>query len=559
MNITQRCEPQAGRADAASAGSEGPLPWRSILLWNLLIVFWGAPLYFLGLIVHEVGHGLAASLVGLHAYGISFSFLTPIIESGENSFQTLVINTGGVVLATLSAVLVLPFCRRLRPSLVSLALALYGAGAVVHSALYITSGYYCQLGDFGDWKPEFPHMRFLMPWLVLCLPAVGYLLGGIYLPVQEAWLPAGSPARRSRISLLAPGTICLLFSLAAGWVRQTYFHPVLPSPYTFLIGAAFALLLFAGGVPRCWDQRPFLAPVEARRLSYQTFLPPLALGALLALTCHGDWVFPHRQTGTWAGARYADALVAQDENRFSLCGDGQGNVLWLAGKDQPIRSLSPDGQKTDIRVPGLSPLRIRAHRQLIYLLGERPQGRCLAAYNPRQNELTVLLDGLEEAGAFGVAPNGDLYFAKGENEVWLLPAGARQARRVWLAPQRISAIASGPSGIVCTALSDRGFGESGQIYALGTGGRKPRRIAANLSNPRALAVDGQDNIYVGGAGWTSLCLIPATNRNERLVLRGFGLVPGLARTPQGSLFYWPITGPEVNHELRVLRPKQPAS
>jgi hypothetical protein len=557
MNIEQRCEPRVGRADAPSAGSEGPLPWRSLLLWDLLIVFWGAPFYFLGLLVHELGHELAASLVGLHAYGISFSFLTPIIESGETNFQTLVINVGGVGLATSSAVLVMPFCRWLRPSLFKLALVLYGAGAVVHSALYITSGYYCQFGDFGDWKTEFPHMRFLMPMLVAGLPVVGYLLGGVYLPLQEAWLPAGTPARRWKTSILALGPICLLFSLAAGWARQTFFHPGLPSPYTFLIVSSFAMLLFAGGTLPLHETRLFPPSAGPRPLPYVALLVPLFLIIVVCLVRPTHIPFPHRQTGTWIADQYADAVVAQDEDRFSLCSNDQGNVLWLAGKDQPVRSLSPDGKLAKFGIPGVSLLRIRVHQQLIYLLGERPQGRCLATYNPLQNELTVLLDGLEGASAFDVAPNGDLYFAKGENEVWLLPGGAKQARRVWLAPQRISYIASGPSGIVCVALSERGFGESGQVYALGTGGGRPRRIAANLSSPYALAVDGQENLYVGGAGWSSLCLIPATNRTERLVLRGFGLVPSLARTPQGNIFYWPITGSEANHELRVLRPKQP--
>lgn len=252
-------------------------------------------------------------------------------------------------------------------------------------------------------------------------------------------------------------------------------------------------------------------------------------------------------------------MVAQDEIRFSLCSDDQGNVLWLAAKDQPVRVLSPDCRKTQISIPGVSPLRIKVRRQLIYLLGERPQGRCLATYGTRDKELTVLLDGLEEPRVFDAAPSGDIYFSKGDNEVWLLPAGARQAKLIWLAPQRVSDIASGPSGMVCVALADRGFGESGQIYAIRAGGGRPLIIAGNLSNPYALAVDGQDNIYVGGAGWSSLCMIPATNRAERLVLRGFGMVHNLALAPGGSIFYWPITRPEANHELRVLRPKQPKS
>jgi hypothetical protein len=540
-----------------SAACTQPLPWRSILLWNLLLVFWGGPLYLLGLIVHELGHDVAALLVGLHAYGISFAFVTPIIESGENSLQRLVIDFGGVGLASLSAVVVLPFCLWLRPSLVKLALVLYCAGAIIHSALYITSGYYCQFGDFGDWKTDFPHMRFLMPLLVLGLPAVGYWLGGIYLPVQEAWLPADSPARRCKISALAPGSICLLYSLALGWARQTHFRPVLPSPYTFLIVAAFALLIFAGGVPRCWDQRLCLAPVKPRRFSYKAFLPPLPLVALLALTCHGEWSFPHRQAGRWAGGRYTDALVARDEDRFSLCGDGQGNVLWLAGRDQPIRSLSPEGKQTDFRVPGLSPLRIKAHGHLIYLLGKNPQGQCLASYDTRRNLLTVLLDGLEDVRAIGAAPNGDLGFAKGKNQLWFLPAGAKQARLIWLAPQTICDIASGPSGRLYVAIADRGYGEHGHIYTTEAGHLRLRQIAGGLSNTRALAVDAEDNLYASGIGWSSLCMIPATNRTERVVLRGFGIIPSFALAPGGSIFYWPITNPEVNHELRVLRPRPP--
>ena len=543
-------------SETPPADTAQPLPWRSILRWNLLIVLWGIPLYGLHILVHELGHALAGMLVGLHAYGISFAFLTPIIESNSTAFQDFVVDTGGIALASLSAVLVLPFCVRLRPTLFKLALVIYCAVAIIHSALYITSGYYCQFGDFSNWKEAFPHMRLLMPLLVLGLPAVGYLLGGIYLPVQEAWLPASTLLRRWKITAFTLGLIGLLFSLGAGWVRQTFFHPALPSPYTFLIVSSFAMLLFAGGLPRLCDKRLFPAPVGPQRLPFKAFLLSLPLGVFIGLAWQKDLVFPHQQPGMWIAARYTDKVVAQDETRFSLCSDDQGNVLWLTAKDQPVRALSPDCKKTQIHIPGISPLRIKVRRQLIYLLGERHPAPCLATYDARHNELTVLLDGLEGAGAFDVAPNGDVYFSKGDNEVWLLSSGAKQAKLIWLAPQRISDIASGPSGLICIALSDGGFGESGQIYAIKSGGGRPQLIAGNLSNPYALEVDGQENICVGGAGWSSLCLIPATNRTERLILRGFGLVRHLALAPAGSIFYWPITGPRANHELRVLRPKQ---
>lgn len=291
-------DPETPPADTAQF-----LPRRSILLWNLLIVLWGIPLYGLHILVHELGHALAGILVGLHAYGISFAFLTPIIESHNTDFQDFIIDTGGIALASLSAILVLPFCVRLRPTLFKLALVIYCAVAIIHSALYITSGYYCQFGDFGDWKEHFPHMRFLMPLLVLGLPAVGYLLGGIYLPVQQAWLPAGTTLQHWKITALTLGPIGLLFSLGAGWARQTFFHPALPSPYTFLIVSSFAMLLFAGAAPRLWDKRFFSAPVGPRRLPIKAFLLPLPLGVLIGLTWQKDVVFPHRQTGTWIGAR----------------------------------------------------------------------------------------------------------------------------------------------------------------------------------------------------------------------------------------------------------------
>jgi len=111
MNHNQSCD----ALPAPPADNAGPLPWRAILRWNLLIVLWGIPLYGLGLIIHELGHAGAAGLVGLQAYGISFAFLSPIIESRETCFQDFVISIGGVALASLSAALVLPFCLPLRP------------------------------------------------------------------------------------------------------------------------------------------------------------------------------------------------------------------------------------------------------------------------------------------------------------------------------------------------------------------------------------------------------------------------------------------------------------
>src|SRR5512145_2786519 len=108
MNHNQTCEALPARAAEPPADIAGPLPLRSILRWNVLIVLWSIPLYALGLIVHELGHLWAAVLVGLQAYGINFPDLSPTIESRADDFQDFVICIGGVALASLSAVLVLP-------------------------------------------------------------------------------------------------------------------------------------------------------------------------------------------------------------------------------------------------------------------------------------------------------------------------------------------------------------------------------------------------------------------------------------------------------------------
>ena len=153
-----------------------------------------------------------------------------------------------------------------------------------------------------------------------------------------------------------------------------------------------------------------------------------------------------------------------------------------------------------------------------------------------------------------MAPTGDIYFSHSNDTVWLLPRDAQQPRRFWIAPERITDIAVGPSGTVYVSLSKAGMGEQGRIYAIKAEGRRPRLIAGNLSAPLLLRLDAQENIYVGGAGWSSICLIPATNRNQRLILRGPLSVWVLVSSPDGSIYYSP--NDQSGTDLHVLRPKQ---
>jgi hypothetical protein len=149
----------------------------------------------------------------------------------------------------------------------------------------------CHWSDLTDWSANFSHLKYVMPLLVLALPAMGYLLAGTYLPIQEAWLPAHTTARRRSISALAVGIICLGYSLAAGWIREFFYHPELPSPHRFLITSSFSMLLFAGAAPRLHQNRLFPEGSGPRPFPLAAWLLPLPLIALACLVCQRDFVF----------------------------------------------------------------------------------------------------------------------------------------------------------------------------------------------------------------------------------------------------------------------------
>ena len=477
-------------------------------------------------------------------------------EESRDPLLGFAVGSGGVLLGLLSAAIVLLVAARLqrRPQ-VKLALVIFSGFTLIYSFLYLTGGYYCHFGDFSDWKVSFPHLQYVMPLLVLSLPLIGWLLGGFYLPLQEGWLPAGSPAQRFRLSVLAVGIICVLFSLGAGWIRQSMWES-LPAPYTFLLVFSFSMLMFAGAVPRLYDKRLFSGSAAALPLSAKTLLAPLLLSFSLCLPVFcsgGDIEFPHRKTGTSLAQAYTDKLLARNEPPFSLCGDNRGNIFWISSKGRAITALSPENKKTQTPIPGLPFRRIQVRAPFTYLLCVDGQKHQLARYDPRDRQVTPLLDGLSEDTKFDVAPTGHLYFSDGNDTLLLLPRDAKQAKRLWIAPERISDIAASAAGVIYISLSHGGFGETGRIYVLKDGAAKPQLIAAHLSNPRTLEVDAQENIYVAGMGWSSIYMIPATNRNARFLLRGPWNVRDIALSQDGDIYYWPC---DKNWgDFHVLRPK----
>jgi len=535
------------------------LPWRSILLFDVLLVACSLASAKIATALHELGHISTAYSLGRDVYAI---VVAPLLYSGDyagRAFYSLypsrlpadvLINATGVLINLLTGTLVFILVSRIRLHSAWRALGTVFAGiSILYPLSYIVFGYYAGYGDFSGWRKQFkPWGDCIWPVLILICPIVAYYTAKLYLSLQEAWIPSRHLLERLLIFLFTIGVL----------VCGSLFLPL-------MLKMAFIRLLVwpvygAGAVAAVCRLKPI--PHPGRRINLRVLTLPVLLVIIIEafLVCTDGVIrFPSRKHLTTSAVAYQDeAVISLREWVSGLDIDERGHIYWVDYENRTLTVYRPEARKPKVLLQFLAwpaGLRIRGDGAYIVECGEeREEGR-ISYYDVSTGEFRVILSNLDRPRGVDVDKNGDVFFTQKAQEVCVLRHGEEEPTVLRDDLNGASDLVLDGSGGFCVAIArPGGAAENGGLVRVSKDGRKRETVAIGLSTPKGLDIDNEGNVYIAGAGHSSITLIPRGRGAEPICLRGNWWVDSLALSGWGDIYY--ACGEKRGTEIRVLRPKR---
>lgn len=535
------------------------LPWRSVILFDVLLIACGLLAARFMTFLHEIGHLFVAYLFGADIYGIYIRPLTHYYEGfGAYALFTLytrgpgvgfLINFAGVSVNLLTALITLPLILRLRANSVWRVFGTLFVGSGILGALwYLVSGYYSNYGDFSGWREATaPLGDFIWLFLIFLCPVAGHFLGKLYIVLQECRIPSRSSSQRTLISFFTIGVI---------YCPLVIFMTILKSyPLVLLVG----ILSGIGGLAaflRSNPGSPTTHRFHFRALAVPVFLM-IAIESFL-LGNDGNLFFPHRKFPTKSSIQYDNGRIIRIPDAFvNLDLDEHGNLYWVSYEEKTLRMYRPRKRESEILLDGLHrPLRLKVSNARIYILERStdPGDGRIGFYDIGSGKFRVILEGLERPRGLDVDDNGNVYFTQNHNQLCVLKNGEKEKAVLRDDLPGAGDVALDSQGNLYVAIAPWGReAENGSLVKLSKDGRRKELIATDLSTPMDLDIDEEGNIYIAGAGYSSITLIPKGGDSEPVSLRGSLKVLSLAVSESTDIYY--VTLEKSRHYIEVFRRK----
>ncbi|HUW61922.1 MAG TPA: hypothetical protein VMZ06_13055 [Candidatus Bathyarchaeia archaeon] len=507
--------------------------------------------------IHEaVGHCLIAQLFGCVPYGFyvspffagyaSAAAIPPDLD-GSLPLQFLALQLGGIIANILTGSAACTWVsialrRGNKRRGLLLFVALFGLFSVVGQTIYAFVGFVYGLGDsplvheHAGFSGDYVWLPFL-----LMIPFVSYLFMVPYVKVQAEFFPIQSPSKRLTFAILTLGSIVALFfalfvtAFVTGYysaiARAVSSSRIVKYEVRLLPAAAFLYLLVAGAFTACWRTKS-MSGCAYRSLSIKNLVWPMttavSVGVILVVT-GGSFQWPRFGAGLppYPGEIVDKVVDREVERDFPLVfdADADGYIHFSDTDNGTLCRLDPaTGEKT-VMVSDLQyPVLVCVSGDRVYFLhkpqyfNEHQLGRNLMSYDLKSGQSSLLHNKLVLNTGPGfwrtslvLAAHGDRVLAVdyrriavvaedgGESETFAeLPAGL---------PGEIHCAAEGSGGALYVAAGERYLNEQNVLLRYTPDGSSFTKIAEGLSLIRHMKCDANGDLYLMGAGRSSLILV----------------------------------------------------